>query len=64
MTEKLPIPEPRPVDLIFPEKRKLKEQGKCPLCAEPITEFRDDLSRKEYGISGMCQKCQDRVFKE
>lgn len=24
--------------------------------------FRDALSYKEYGISGMCQKCQDRVF--
>ena len=24
--------------------------------------FRDDLSRKEYSISGMCQDCQDEVF--
>ena len=24
--------------------------------------FRDDLSRKEYAISGMCQSCQDDVF--
>lgn len=25
--------------------------------------FRDDLSVKEYGISGLCQECQDKVFK-
>ena len=24
--------------------------------------FRDDISRKEYAISGMCQSCQDDVF--
>jgi hypothetical protein len=24
--------------------------------------FRDDLSRKEYAISGMCQTCQDDFF--
>jgi len=26
--------------------------------------FRDDLSRKEYTISGLCQTCQDAVFKD
>lgn len=25
-------------------------------------EFRDELSRKEYQISGLCQNCQDEVF--
>ena len=24
--------------------------------------FRDDLSRKEYTISGLCQSCQDYIF--
>lgn len=24
--------------------------------------FRDDFSFKEYSISGMCQKCQDKIF--
>ena len=40
--------------------------GLCPMCQSPITEdeFRDDLSRREYSISGMCQKCQDIVFTE
>lgn len=25
-------------------------------------DFRDDLSRKEFGISHMCQTCQDSIF--
>lgn len=31
-------------------------------CGKPITGFRDELSRKEYGISGFCQDCQDSIF--
>jgi hypothetical protein len=31
-------------------------------CGGHATDFRDDLSRKEYTISGLCQKCQDSVF--
>lgn len=40
------------------------DAGKCAFCADPINqdEFRDDLSRKEFEISGLCQKCQDWVF--
>lgn len=31
-------------------------------CGGPAERFRDDLSRKEYTISGLCQYCQDEVF--
>lgn len=31
-------------------------------CGKPITGFRDELSAKEYTISGLCQACQDSVF--
>lgn len=31
-------------------------------CGKPITTFRDDRSRKEYTISGLCQQCQDSIF--
>lgn len=31
-------------------------------CGGPAVEFRDDLSRREYGISGLCQSCQDNTF--
>ena len=42
------------------------EHGKCPFCSSPIDEttFRDDLSLREFKISGLCQKCQDSFFKE
>jgi len=33
-------------------------------CEGPATEFRDELSKREYRISGLCQKCQDRIFGE
>ena len=36
----------------------------CVICARPATEFEDELSAKEYAISGMCQTCQNRVFQE
>jgi len=54
----------RPVDKLFPEKRIFKEIGLCTTCGKPIkeNEFRDKLSEKEFGISGMCQVCQDEVF--
>lgn len=28
----------------------------------PAGAFRDDASRREYGITGTCQACQDRLF--
>ena len=45
-------------------KTECEEQNICVFCHSvvKIKEFRDDLSRKEYGISGLCQKCQDDVF--
>lgn len=46
----------------------------CPFCRRPATDtgrndlpqahlFRDELSAREYSISGLCQTCQDRVFR-
>jgi len=34
----------------------------CVSCDEQAISFRDELSRKEYTISGLCQTCQDGVF--
>lgn len=31
-------------------------------CGQPATEFRDDLSHKEFTISGLCQHCQDKIW--
>jgi len=38
---------------------------KCPFCGTKIRgirDFSDELSYKEYKISGLCQTCQDDVF--
>ena len=41
-----------------------RKLGKCPVCKcnEPEKGgFRDDKSLREFGISGLCQKCQDEA---
>lgn len=37
--------------------------GHCPICNNKICEgeFRDLFSIKEFEISGICQKCQDKI---
>ncbi len=36
----------------------------CPCCGAGVTldSFKDELSLKEFHISGMCQGCQDSFF--
>ena len=34
----------------------------CGKDIDPTTEFRDAVSKREYRISGLCQKCQDKLF--
>jgi len=55
----------KPAFIILPDSRKAVLEDKCPTCRGDIKEvdFRDELSKKEYSISGMCQKCQDKVFR-
>jgi hypothetical protein len=41
------------------------DRADCPLCDRTNLrpeDFRDELSRKEFGLSRMCQDCQDEVF--
>lgn len=33
-------------------------------CGGLALKFKDEVSRREYRISGWCQDCQDRIFKE
>jgi len=40
-----------------------KLEHRCVMCGALVGEFNDDLSLKEYDISGMCQNCQDDTFK-
>ena len=39
------------------------EGGICPLCDIVVDkgEFKDEMSRREYEISGMCNKCQNDI---
>ena len=50
------------VDRFFPEANGDIKKKICPMCKKPIGKFRDNLSEKEYTISGMCQECQDKIF--
>jgi hypothetical protein len=42
-------------------KETIKDK-KCAFCSDPDLDFKDEASRIEYTISGICQKCQDEVF--
>ena len=48
----------------FDKEMKRIENRQCPLCGNKINtnKFRNELSLKEFTISGMCQKCQDKIF--
>ena len=43
-------------------RQKAAEKHICAWCKNPIMEFKDELSKKEHRISGLCQKCQDDTF--
>ena len=48
---------------LFGRSRALAIAGnQCVKCGAHDLEFRDELSRKEHGISGICQSCQDDIF--
>lgn len=40
------------------------KEGKCPACGKivDLSRFKDNLSRQEFTISGLCQDCQDDIF--
>ena len=38
------------------------EGDTCVFCHKEATNFRNEISKKEYRISGICQSCQDETF--
>ena len=38
------------------------ENDQCVSCGDSAKSFRDDVSKREFAISGFCQKCQDETF--
>jgi hypothetical protein len=55
----------RLMNKLFPRELALVDKGNCPFCGKKVNpeDFRDGASVKEFGISGLCQKCQDEVFR-
>lgn len=56
----------RPVDALFSGRREAISEARCmpaPIgCGGPAVEFQDEVSEREYGISGLCQSCQNEFF--
>lgn len=52
------------IETLFPGTARKIATGKCPSCEFPVGSFRDEVSLKEYEISGLCQTCQDEIFGE
>ena len=49
------------LDMQYPRTASLLSNT-CAHCKGSAVEFRDELSRREYDISALCQDCQDKVF--
>ena len=43
-------------------RQKAADMRICTWCKGKVEAFRDELSAREYQISGFCQKCQDETF--
>lgn len=53
------------IDKAFPKFAENRKKGLCATCGSDKikpSDFKDDLSRREFKISALCQKCQDSVF--
>ena len=46
------------------DRKQTITDKRCVWCSKKVTfeSFKDELSLKEYQISGICQDCQNRVF--
>ena len=60
----LPLPDLNRPAFFMKSARELVTERKCPSCKADICpdEFKSEIQRKEYSISGNCQKCQARFF--
>jgi hypothetical protein len=63
-SEKAPELE-QAISAIFGINRKESiERKQCAICSSEVEldSFKDEISLKEFHISGMCQTCQDGIF--
>ena len=47
---------------IIPHRELYMSHQRCVSCGCHADSFKDDISAKEYTISGLCQECQDIAF--
>ena len=52
----------RPIAQVDPNFISNIKDALCTTCGNKITIFKNEISKKEHAISGMCQACQDSVF--
>lgn len=52
------------IKALFPKAIENIDAGKCAFCEKEIKdeEFKNEESKKEFEISGLCQQCQDEVY--
>jgi len=50
------------IENLFPGTRDAIATLHCPICRDKIGHFKDQLSRREYEVSGLCQSCQSSIF--
>ena len=63
-TEKSSVVESAISGIFGKNRRSYILAGKCIITGEDAGPFRDELSEKEYQISGRGQKAQDQIFGE
>jgi hypothetical protein len=51
-------------DLFGSSRKDNMSKGECVCCGGAAKTFTDALSRKDYGITGLCQSCHDATYKE
>ena len=61
-TEKSSVVESAISGILGKDRRSYILAGKCIITGEDAGPFRDELSEKEYQISGMGQKAQDEMW--
>jgi len=60
-----PAPKSKEISQFFDDTLDRTEKIKssvCVTCNGTIVKFRNEISKKEYTLSGMCQVCQDDFF--
>lgn len=49
----------------YARSRRLSlNEGICVKCGRLANNFKDEISKKEYALSGFCQECQDQIFND